>query len=229
MLDPIVVLISSYKEGSLVQGAIRTALEVTNNVIVFEGPTEDVVIENADVTDTGGWQLQGIGVWETETSKRNHMLEHARKMMNHSFWIVTLDADEIIVWGEHLQDWLGILKPGYPGEENIVSMKRTEPHLAIINGEERDFLWTDICPSRCVHSSIVKRYDVGCWRIETPAGTFGTLDNRQSEFPPMFGEPHIHHRHYMRRPERKVLRLSQGEEKRWREEHGIAREKNNDD
>jgi hypothetical protein len=233
---PIVCLIASYKEGPLIQGAIRSALKATPHVLVFDGPTEGVQIEDAEDTDCGSYQkyLKYVGEFDTETSKRNLMLQYARQItVKHKpFWILTLDADEILVWPEYLQDWLNMLQPGYPQSgENIAALKRTEathrPDITrplTVDGETFDIvtksgngMWTDIVPSRCIHSSIIKRYDVGCWRIETPDGVFGGLDNAQSPLPPMYGEPHIHHRAYMRRPERRVLRLHMGEEKRWKE------------
>ena len=233
MTDPIVCLIASYKEGALIQGAIRSALKATPHVIVFEGPTEGIEIEGADDTNLGPYTkyLKYKGNFESETVKRNAMLDYARmKNPVKPFWILTLDADEIIVWPEFLIDWLGLLRPGYPqSSENIAALKRTEaayrPDMVKeIDGLEvvtqsSSGLWTDLAPSRCVHSSLVKRYDVGCWRIETPDGNFGTLDHIDAEHPPLFGEPHIHHRAYMRRPERRVLRLHEGEEKRWMEQN----------
>lgn len=208
MHDPIVCLISSYREGELIQGAIRSVLPLNCPILVFEGPTS-VQRPGGPKTEVGnfsdrlcGWKH---GEWIDEAAKRNEMLEHARSEMRHNpFWLLTVDADEILVWAEYLPDWLNVLRPGYPASnENIVPMKLTMPGTddETINGPV-----TWIQPSRLIHSSIIDHYQIGLLVAETPDGKQASYTAYRSAMPPCFGEPHIHHRYYLRRGDRAKMR-----------------------
>lgn len=219
MADPIIALISTYKEGKLPQGAIRSVISIAQDIVVFEGPTEGYEVEG-DKTDLGRFRrfLRSNTSWPDEHTKRTAMLNDTRKliMRGKPFWALVIDGDEILIWGEYLQDWLNVLEPGYPhSEENLVPIKRTEAAWkAYADGAVGPY--ADIAPSRLYHSSFVAEYRVGAWGITTTDGKEGYLDHRESERPPVYGEPHIHHRPYLRRHERASLRLSayEGEEQR---------------
>lgn len=235
MTDPIVALISSYKEGTLIQGTIRSVLACNPALIlVNDSPTKDVKVTwnevNAEDTDTGfrwltkpttepdfaplylhatQFDLEQPSSFPSESVKRSYMLAKARRRIEGDFWILTIDADEILIWGEYLQDWLNILQPGYPDSiENIVPLKRTEAAWRETGG-----FATDIAPSRLVHSSLVERYLVSCWQVQTPDGKTVALSHSPAERMPMYGEPHIHHRSYLRRHERAAIRAHEGEER----------------
>lgn len=215
---PIVCFISTYKEGQLVQGAIRSALACTNRILVFEGLTETEGVEG-EPTQLGIYNkyLAGTGRWDSESEKRNAMLQHARQKWQKDFWIMILDADELLVWGENLRDWLNQLNPGLHGPENVVPLKITE-HILKDNGT-----WdTWEAPHRLYHSSIIIRYVVGSWQFEAPGGKLGVLNSQPSDLPPIYGEPHIHHRHYLRRGERQAFRAHEHEEARWKKANMIG-------
>lgn len=234
--DPIVTLISSYREGTLIRGAIRTALPISERVLVFEGPTENRKIAG-DETDYNAEVYWQDGEWESESAKRTAMLKRAKELVSDSFWVLLLDADEILVWGEHLQDHLAVLNPGPESPENIPRFLKTE--MVWIPARPRDKQqriahaktygsraigwWTDFTPSHLYHSSLVARYKVGAWQVETPEGKLAVLDNSPAPNMPAYGEPHIHHRPYLRRFERAGMRLHKGEEQRWMEERGLER------
>ena len=217
--DPIIALISSYKEGSLIQGTIRSIYDVAMKIIIFDGKHQEEDIEGP-ATNLGIYHnAERVyflhGEWDSETDKRNAMLECAKSrfaIADSGFWILTIDADEILVWGEYLPDWLEALNPGYPGDENIVPIKRTEMQLHPTTKN----VWTDLAPSRLVHSSMIKEYLVGCWKIKTPDDLEGFLNHvSPAPMPAVPGEPQIHHRAYLRRNARSKHRSSQGEEAKW--------------
>jgi hypothetical protein len=207
MHDPVVALISSFREGELIQGAIRSANVCADRVMVWEGST------NAKSSPTAGEKTRvgkesvnnfHVGIWRDEAAKRNAMLRDAKAFMRKPFWILTIDADEILVWPEYVTDWLNALRPGYPrSDENVVPLKITVPGW---DEETKNGPATYIQPSRLVHSSLVERYTNGLVLAETPDGAKLDFSAYRSETPPVFGEPHIHHRYYLRRPERAALR-----------------------
>lgn len=218
MTDPIVALIAGHKEGSLIQGAIRSALKAQPHfVIVYDCPVTGVKVEG-EPTNLGKSYTRYLSLkdheFPTQYDMRNAMLGEARrKMRGHPFWTLILDADEVLVWGEYLPDWLGQLKPGYPHSmENLIPLKLT----GFVNDVAMKV------PSRVVHSSLIDEYLCGCWVFSDASGNVGVLGHTESEFMPAQGEPHIHHRHHMRRPERKSTRLSgQSEEDEFKADPGM--------
>jgi hypothetical protein len=235
---PIVCMISSYKEGTLVQSTIKSAMGVALVTFVSEGLTEPEGIEGP-ATDLGIYRdhpladiRYHVGVWESETAKRNSMLQEARRYFNGSddFWILTLDADEILVWGEYLHDYVSVLNPGRKSAENIPSFKLCQPVWIPVDEWKEDKYqgrqpgwWTDTATSHLFHASLIKRYLVGAWQIETHDGLVAFLDAKPAPNLPMYGEPHIQHRPFLRRGDRATLRSSDGEEKRWLEERGLQK------
>jgi hypothetical protein len=207
--DPIVCLISSFREGELIQGAIRSVLPCADTIIVWEGATNAKASSGAgEKTALGKMQLDvkdfRSGIWGNEAQKRNAMLQRARELTPVPFWILTVDADEILVWAEYLTDWLNALRPGYPkSDQNVVPLKITVPGW---DEETKHGPVTYIQPSRLVHSSLVKEYTNGLVLAETPDGSKLDFSAYRSETPPLFGEPHIHHRYYLRRPDRAAIR-----------------------
>lgn len=220
MTDPIVVLISSYKEGRLIQGAIRSALTCDPEmVLIFDGMTEQGEIPG-DETDIGqSWNSNQVIFrshrdFPSESKKRTAMLHMAQDFLEGDFWILTLDADEALVFGEFLPDWIGVLEPGYPESgENVVPIKRTEAAWTPERG-----IHADIAPSRLIHSSIVKRWKVSTLVVQTPDNREVILSHVPAERMPLHGEPHILHRSFLRRNERAAIRAHKGEEAEWREQ-----------
>lgn len=213
MTNPIAVLISSYKEGKLIQGAIRSALTCDPvGIWIMDGKQDqgDIPGEETDPElPTLGW-ITPFSIryqdFDKESEKRTALFEWMQEeTKNAPLWVLTLDADEILVWGEYLIDWLHVLKP--ENGEGVVPLKRTEAHWAETGG-----FHTDVAPSRLVHSSLIKRYLVSCWHVETPSGEKIALGHWKAERQPLYGEPHIHHRPYLRRFERGEIRAHEGEE-----------------
>lgn len=112
----LVGLVSSYKEGPLVQGAVRSCLECCDRVAVFEGPAGDPI--EADVPDTDLGEFDSavsdthpvysyFGRWRTDARKRQAMLEWVHDVYkNQPVWGVIVDADEVLINAAYLRDWL---------------------------------------------------------------------------------------------------------------------------
>jgi len=176
-----------------------------DRIIVWEGSTNPKASPTAgEKTRIGPMQLAvnefKTGSWGDEAKKRNAMLSSARHVIGKPFWILTLDADEILVWSEYLTDWLNALRPGYPrSDQNVVPLKITVPGY---DEETKHGPATYIQPSRLVHSSLIDHYTNGLVLAVTPDGAKLDFSSYRSELPPVVGEPHIHHRYYLRRPDR---------------------------
>lgn len=224
--DPVVALISTYKEGWLLDGTLRSINECCEFAVVFEGATEPSpptgLKTKYNPARLGFPVYETSGRWHSETDKRNKMLAFARiRMKKQPFWILTIDADEILIWGEYLTDWLAQIDIESVEAETgtpifAIPLKRTEPSY-----DEQKGWYADYVPSRLLHSSCIDHYTVGCWQFRTTDGLDGVLQNGRSPIPPQIGEPHIHHRHYLRRGDRKSFRASDHEEARWLLEHGM--------
>lgn len=113
----IIGLCSSYKEGPLVQGAVRSLLEACERVAVFEGPAGDPIDAPVPWSDFGGLLDDERltfreGRWRTDARKRQAMLEWAQGLerpQGSSLWGVIVDADEVLINAPYLRDWLNRL------------------------------------------------------------------------------------------------------------------------
>src|SRR5579875_3415187 len=125
----VVGLVSSYREGRLVQGAIRSLERVDlDDLLVYEGPAGEIPdgIEQAPASElppSGRRALEDLepgtrirrvrggrvhrGQWRSDARKRNAMLAEAkRRNGNGPLWGVWLDGDELLAHGEYLRDRL---------------------------------------------------------------------------------------------------------------------------
>jgi hypothetical protein len=233
----IVGCIISYKESTLIQGAIRSLFPVCQEVYVFEGPCQKGAEQIRGKTELGWYEnkkkvIYKEGVWETDSQKRNDILSAIqlkwmddKRRKNQAVWMIVIDADEILVWGEYLRDWLEMA----PANQFAIPILRTETgikqdKLSITKGlvlEKKETLideigiFADKAPTRCVRADMIKRYIVGCYQIELVDGVVISIGHERAPRLPQQGEPHIHHRSYLRKRDRAGLRLNQGEELEW--------------
>lgn len=124
----IVGLCSSYLEGPLVQGAIRSLHAACDRVVVFEGPAGPPLDEDVPESDFSycegsrpGWQLDIVpGSWKTDAKKRTAMIESLRPFTEPT-WGVWIDGDEVLCNPEYLRDWLNFAdwKEQETGVENM--------------------------------------------------------------------------------------------------------------
>ena len=120
----IVGLCSSYKEGPLVQGAIRSLLAACDRVVVFEGPAGPPLEEDVPESDFSPWgasmlndlvnptrspMVTGVvirsGRWATDAKKRTAMIESLRPFTEPT-WGVWIDGDEVLCNPDYMRDWL---------------------------------------------------------------------------------------------------------------------------
>lgn len=121
----IVGLCSSYLEGPLVQGAIRSLLAACDRVVVFEGPAGEPLEEDVPPSDFSPWSSMSVGWngvrtgvvsntdflsfrlghWPTDAKKRTAMVESLRPFTEPT-WGVWIDGDEVLCNPEYLRDWL---------------------------------------------------------------------------------------------------------------------------
>jgi hypothetical protein len=236
----IVGCIISYKEGTLIQGAIRSLFPACSIVYVFEGPCQKGAELIQGTTELGKWKnnkrvVYREGVWKTDSEKRNDVLIAAKlkyeqhgRMKSQPVWMVVLDADELLVWGEYLQDWLSMA----PDNQWSIPILRTE---TVLNRPSIKGAWglvskdavennpmgivADKAPSRIVRVDLIDHYVVGCYQIQLKDGVVISLGHQRADRIPQQGEPHVHHRSYLRSPNRSGLRLNKGEEKEWMEKN----------
>lgn len=118
----VVGMVSAYREGRLVQAAIRSLLAVEPDAIyVFEGPAGPPLVEQPPESDYRPWigplafdhsapLVVRHGRWRSDGRKRNEMLQRAKQdFKGRPFWCVVVDADEVLVNGEYLRDRLQAL------------------------------------------------------------------------------------------------------------------------
>lgn len=89
---------------------------------MFEGPAGPPLEADCPPTDLGQYALLAKaalgreepifyreGTWRSDARKRTAMLEYAHRFGEH-VWVIWLDADELLVNGEWLRDWLQYLQ-----------------------------------------------------------------------------------------------------------------------
>ena len=107
-------LVSTYLDGNLAYHAVKSALVCCDQVLVLEGPCGDPL--QAEVPATYLGELADdpcvtvqTGRWRTDAKKRTAMVEWAHRHASGPTWGLWLDADEYLVNGEFLPDWLQYL------------------------------------------------------------------------------------------------------------------------
>lgn len=232
---PLVVvgLLSAYKEGRLVQGAIRSLERVGLNAFyLYEGPAGEPLGEDVPESEFGEHELiVHRGRWRTDGRKRNAMLQQAKKeFAGRPFWCVVVDADELLVNGEYLRDRLQALtwddeaREADPGDTERPPWARWPLRLVEADGSlslitARVFRGDLIRPID--HSSSVVTNEHGVregWGNYAEAskvwleGWLRAIDQgKMIAWPPLPGEPHIVHRSNLRHPLRRGLRMSDQE------------------
>lgn len=234
----LVGLCSSYREGPLVQGAVRSLLAACDRVVVFEGPAGPPLDEDVPDSDFSPWGELGDdwidedvpltirrGEWKTDANKRTAMIKSLRPM-NEPTWGVWIDGDEVLCNPEYMRDWLnfadwreqetGVQNMGWPLK--IVEM---DGSIAVVQAK---VLRVDRIDSYAVSSSVfVNTMGVleGRGNYRAHISEFGThihlmgLDDPETAYlfhwPPLPCEPYIMHRSALRHPRRSGLRLHEQE------------------
>lgn len=202
--------------------AIRS-LEALDGVLVFEGPVEGnepdgtpSVIPHESTAQRKGMLTTVGGTWETDAAKRTAMLNYAKRKWQGELWGLWLDGDEVLIWGEYLRDWLWrVVQQGDPGNP----VGGWPLALVELDGS------TTLCMGKLVRLDLIRSYLISSSWIELVTGERRTVGNvpywdpvdgalqhdedgrpHWRARPPLQGEPHLLHRHFLRDVSRKVER-----------------------
>ena len=217
-------MVSAYREGRLVQGALRSLGAVEPDaIIIYEGPAGKVPdgIEQAPESEFGPFHVT-TGRWRSDARKRNAMLEEAKKTFLGAgpVWGVWVDGDEVLVGGEYLRDilqsvlWNDQLEPGEPPTIRWpLRTVQADGSLAITTG-------------RLVRLDLIRSYDISVSVVTNVYGAeerMGNVDDssklwldlwmqaidagKMIAWPPLPGEPHLVHRSHLRHPARRGYRM----------------------
>lgn len=217
----IVGLVSAYKEGALVQEAIRSIDRVDlDDLLVYEGPAGEPLGDDMPDSDYLGSKSIERGRWRTDARKRQAMLEEAkRRNPDEPLWGVWLDGDEILCNGEYLRDilqwceWESERDPENPWMRWPLRLVEADGAIATIS-------------NRVVRLDLIRSYDISTSVVTDVNGIerawgnvaedaelwmqhfLGALDHgRMTAWPPLPCEPHIFHRSHLRHPLRRAHRM----------------------
>lgn len=231
----IVGLVSSFREGPMLETAIRSLEHAVDHVLVFEGPVE----QNAGaggpesiIPKGGGWsnRLTVVhGSWASDAAKRSAMVEWCRGrrwLAGEEVWGLWLDGDEILLWGEYLRDWLWRVSQQGDSENPVGGWPFP---LVELDGS------VVLCLGKLLRIDLVRRYLISSSLIELVNGDTRTVGNvpvwtpldgpllhaddgrpNWRARPPLAGEPHLQHRPVLRSKLREVERQHVAEERNFR-------------
>lgn len=230
----IVGLCSTYREGTLGMSAILSARAACDATIVYEGPVGEPPFppttpqQGAEVTALRALcKLRGIDFvsseWVSDAVKRQALLERAkavhanvtRKRYAGELWVVWVDGDELLLWGQYLREHLEHVERD-PSAFNWLM------RLVEVDGS------TAHCSGKVLRAAMVDEYLDSSYQVRFAGGTILALpnvpltgpggrpwagdDTNPYNRPPLAGEPHLLHRSYLRDPERAATRLHETEQ-----------------
>lgn len=220
----IVGLVSSYREGELVRGAVNS-LERSrlDDLIIYEGPAGEPIEGAPPSVFFLGDQVKE-GRWRSDGRKRDAMLQEAkRRHPEPETWGLWLDGDEILVNGEYLRD---ILQSRLWNDEADGGEPTIHCPLWIIEADGAMAITT----SRIFRLDLVRSIDISSATITNVYGIeegwgntttdarvwiemweLAVSSGRMMAWPPRPCEPHIYHRSHLRHPARRKHRLHEQE------------------
>jgi hypothetical protein len=225
----VIGLLSAFREGELVRGAIDSLLRARlDDLLVSEGPAGELPegVMDAPASDYPEGLAVNHGRWRSDARKRDAMLKEAKRRHalrpGEPLWGVWLDGDEVLVYPELLRDRLQavVWEDELKGADTLnlpLWTKEADGSLAITGG-------------RLVRLDLLSSYDVSVSVVTDSSGTEQGLGNvttdarlwlemwmaavetgRMVAWPPGPGEPCIVHRSHLRHPARRGLRLHRQE------------------
>lgn len=227
----VVGLVSSFREGRLLSGAVASLL-MLDGILIAEGPVEGNPPEGPESELNWGAPLgdprikRFDGEWETDAAKRTWMLDRAKQTWPGELWGLWLDGDEVLLWGQYLHDWIWRAEQMGDPDEPVGGWPLP---LVELDGS------VVLCMGKVVRLDLIRSYDVSSSLITMVNGTRRTVGNfpvwnpidgptymdadgkpRWRARPPLHGEPHLLHRSWLRDRSRAVERQSAAEERNYR-------------
>ena len=221
----VVGLVSAYKEGRLVQGAIESLERVgLDDLIVYEGPAGEPLgddVPESEYRTPDSTHVLRQGRWRTDARKRNEMLQAVKRVYpDDQVWGVWLDGDEVLVNGEYLRDRLQSVI--WNDEQDGTAVPTIHQPLRVVEGDG-SIATTN---SRLVRVDLVRSVDVSVSVVTNENGVEEAWGNtnpdarlwvefwmravesgRMLAWPPLPCEPHIYHRSGLRHPLRRGNRM----------------------
>lgn len=230
----LVVMISSYREGSLIRGCLKSITDCEpDGVVIWEGPAGSARCDDApetDLTDLIPWPnyFRHEGEWLSDGDKRTAMLKFAKEHWpNEPLWGLTIDGDEILRNGDQIRDIIQMLTwddeaqgaslfdPEHPPTGGVPVL-HVEPWGGVTWVRGR-LLRLDLIRAYALGGLIVELINGGEFRI-------GNVPLNGSEWaakrldgdnyfmmPPLPGDPYTVHRNHLRHPARRALRMNHQE------------------
>ena len=237
----IVGLVSCFREGRLVAGAIESLRPACDVVLVLEGPAPPEREPTGPESELRRFdRSQDVivrrGAWQSDAAKRSELAEWARvcwarwRASRGPLWLLVLDADELLLWGEYLPDYLAWLDGEPDATRNATGgfpLRHVEPDGSV-----------HLSYGRVLNGLQVRRYLVSGYQLELASGLVvalpllplcsaggiplapadgppvdvGARDLWLAQHrPPLAGEPHVLHRHPLRARARAAVRMKDAE------------------
>lgn len=232
-------MVSAYKEGRLVRGAVSSLLRVGLDALyVYEGPAGEPLGDDVPDSDYPSYVTDGdheyvtfhSGRWRTDARKRNEMLQRAKADFPGETWAVVIDGDEVLWNAEYLRDrieaianedaWKGAsaaLPENLPTARMPLRLMERDGTLSAITAR---VFRIDLLRSIDISSSVVTNVH----GVQDGWGNYPELSAMYLEgmlhaidkghlvaWPPFPCEPVIVHRAHLRHPARRGLRMSDQE------------------
>jgi hypothetical protein len=226
----LIALISAYREGPLVHGAIASALQATPHVHVFEGPAgfDNIEGPESDYSMWGDRIVVRHAEWKNDANKRTAMVKSTRQDHSEPTWVVWVDGDEVLRNPELLHDvcqhitWMDEVRqsedPGAPPTMGF-PIRIVELDGGVM-----------ICRGKVVRADLIDRYEVsssvfinhlGYMHAEgntmEPLHAYAKMLEAAMETDRLFlphwllAEPFLLHRSLLRHPARRGVRMSSQE------------------
>lgn len=244
----IIGLLSTFREGELVQAAIRSALAACDQVLLVEGPVEGFEVSGPETgyrvfsRENRFHAVDGF-IYVSDAAKRTSIVRDAQRRWPRARWALWLDGDEVLMHPEHLRHWLNRVDDDQHGlnirlveldgsvAKNSGKVLRLDRISEYLHSSYQVLFSTSSVPVALPNvleylppwtpadDPRWERVPHATW--EGPGGAKQCLQVGDGR-PPVSGEPHIVHLSALRDPSRRVRRLS-AVESEWFERDPLVR------
>ena len=221
-------LVPTWQEGRLSWTALASLLPACDHIAAFDGPIGDAPPSgHASVLPKPSNTIHiQTGAWPSDAAKRTAMLRwaQARTWLSDEDWLVWLDGDEVLLWGEYLPD---LIDRASEEADELTVVGGFPIRLHELDGT------TSVCLGRIVRVGVIAEYIVSSFYVRKRDGSEAAIGNvpvwnwrqgpmlvggtpEQPEIDPRCrpaspGEPQILHRSAWRSKGRTVQRQSEAE------------------